>query len=129
MMYSNESDFDRVTQLVTQYCEGLYHGDADLLKEIFHEDAWLKQPGKRRSLTTWLEDVQQRPSPQALGHAYDFNILSIDLVQDQAMVKLVCPLFDFHYIDFLGLLKEEGQWKIVNKMYTDIGRESPTNTD
>jgi hypothetical protein len=36
------------------------------------------------------------------------------------MVKVKCPLFDFNYVDFLGLLKEQGQWLIVNKMYSDI---------
>ena len=120
MSHSIETDFDRVTHVINQYCEGLYLGDAKLLEDIFHQDAWLKLPGKRRSLSTWLEDVRQRQTPKDLGQAYDFKILSVDLVQDQAMVKLECPLFDFHYIDFLGLLKEEGQWRIVNKMYTDI---------
>jgi hypothetical protein len=41
------------------------------------------------------------------------------VVKDQAMVKVHCPLFDFNYIDFLGLLKEDGNWQIVTKMYTD----------
>ena len=127
MSHSIETDFELVTQVINQYCEGLYLGDANLLENIFHKDTWLKLPGKRRSLNTWLEDVRQRQTPKDLGQAYDFKILSIDLVQDQAMVKLECPLFDFHYIDFLGLLKEEGQWRIVNKMYTDIASDSKAN--
>jgi len=39
------------------------------------------------------------------------------------MVKLECPLFEYCYIDFLGLLKEDGRWKIVTKMYTDLQAE------
>ncbi|KJZ12533.1 hypothetical protein TW85_15735 [Marinomonas sp. S3726] len=127
MSHSLETDFDHVVSIINQYCEGLYLGDAKMLENIFHQDAWLKLPGKRRSLSTWLEDVRQRQTPKDLGQAYDFKILSVDLVQDQAMVKLECPLFDFHYIDFLGLLKEEGQWRIVNKMYTDIASNLKVN--
>ncbi len=33
------------------------------------------------------------------------------------------PVFDNHYIDFLGLLKEDGNWLIVNKMYTTLSEE------
>lgn len=113
-------DFDQITDIITQYFDGLYLGDTQLLASIFHPDAWLKLPGKRRSLETWLEDVKQRQTPKALGQSYDFKILSLDIVKDQAMVKVECPLFDHEYIDFLGLLKEDNHWKIVNKMYTDV---------
>ncbi len=41
-------------------------------------------------------------------------------VDDQAMAKVDVPLLAAHFIDFLGLLKEDGTWKIVNKMYTTI---------
>ncbi len=116
----NTDEFASITNIVTKYFDGLYTGDIALLKSIFHQDAWLKSPNSRRSLSQWLSNVAERPVPQALGHNYEFKILSIDIVKDQAMVKVSCPLFDFNYIDFLGLLKEQGQWLIVNKMYTDI---------
>ena len=114
------NNFELVMTLVSVYFEGLHHGDVSKLRAIFHPDAFLKAPGKRRSLDQWLADITNRPVPAQQGASYDFKILSIDLVQDQAMVKLSCPLFEFNYIDFLGLLKENGQWLIVNKMYTDL---------
>jgi hypothetical protein len=116
------SDFSTITAVIQGYFEGLYHGDVAKLSGLFHQDAWLKAPGVRRSLTQWLLDVDQRPTPFEQGSAYAFEILAIDLVQDQAMVKVKCPLFDFNYVDFLGLLKEQGQWLIVNKMYSDIAQ-------
>lgn len=113
-------DFELLMALVSDYFEGLYQGDVSKLKAIFHPDAFLKMPGKRRSLNQWLTDITNRPVPAQQGAGCDFKILSIDLVQDQAMVKLSCPLFEFDYVDFLGFLKENGQWLIVNKMYTDL---------
>ncbi|PHZ86498.1 nuclear transport factor 2 family protein [Paremcibacter congregatus] len=114
------SDFAAITAIIETYFMGLHHGDVPQLKSIFHQDTWLKAPGVRRSLKQWLEAVADRPVPAQQNRPFNFKILSIDVVQDQAMVKIHCPLFDYNYIDFLGLLKEQGQWLIVNKMYADI---------
>ena len=116
------SDLNDIEAVLHSYFDGLYHGDVAKLNSIFHPDAWLKAPGIRRSLNQWLKDVAERTTPAELNQARAFKILAIDVVQDQAMAKIHCPLFDFNYIDFLGLLKEEGKWSIVNKMYSDIKR-------
>lgn len=114
------NDFESVTRIVRSYFDGLHYGDVSKLRAIFHQDAFLKTPGSRRSLEQWLAAVASRPIPSQQGRAYGFKLLSIEVIKDQAMVKLECPLFEHCYIDFLGLLKEDGQWKIVNKMYTDL---------
>lgn len=119
----NSSDFASISAILQHYFDGLHHGDVPKLQALFHADAWLKAPGVRRSLAQWLTDVATRTTPAQLNMPFDFKILSIDVVQDQAMAKIHCPLFDFNYIDFLGLLKEEGQWRIVTKMYTDLKRK------
>lgn len=119
-----ENEFDSILVIITDYCDGLHFGDVSKLRRIFHPDAFLKAPGLRRSLDEWLALVSTRPKPSALGLAYDFEVLSIDIIKDQAMVKLECPLFDHFYLDFLGLLKEQGRWLIVNKMYTDLNEET-----
>jgi len=123
---ASKSDFESVTTIIQAYFDGLHNGDVPKLKSIFHQDAWLKAPGVRRSLKEWLEAVASRPVPAQQGRPYEFEILSIDIVKDQAMVKIKCPLFDFDYVDFLGLLKEHGQWLVVTKMYTDMRSEIPS---
>ena len=45
---------------------------------------------------------------------FNFIIQSLEIVGDQAIAKVDAPLLAAHFIDFLGLLKEDGQWKIVN---------------
>ena len=114
------NDFESVTRIVRDYFDGLHNGDVSKLRAIFHQDAFLKAPGSRHSLEQWLAAVASRPTPSKQGRDYGFKLLSIDLIKDQAMVKLECPLFEHRYIDFLGLLKEDGRWRIVNKMYTDL---------
>jgi len=118
------TDFEAVMSLVQDYFDGLHHGDVKKLRAIFHPDAFLKAPGLRRSLEQWLDAVASRPVPFEHGQPYDFKLLSIEVIKDQAMVKLECPLFDHLYVDFLGLLKENGHWLFVNKMYTDLKSDS-----
>ena len=114
---ADAEDFAKVRSIVDQYCEGLYAGDVEKLRSIFHDDVVLKAPGERRDMNTWLHDVANRPVPKLIGHRYEFLILSLDIVNDQAMVKLLCPLLDSVFVDFLGLLKEDKGWLIVSKMY------------
>ena len=102
-------DTEIITGIIQQYFDGLHCGDVAMLTPIFHSDAWLKAPGIRRSVKEWLTDVANRATPKEEGRSYEFKMLALDIVQDQAMVKIQCPLFDFCYIDFLGLLKEDGK--------------------
>ena len=114
------NDFEQVSALITLYFEGLYYADVLKLKSIFHPDTYLIAPTKRRTMEQWLNDVSSREIPSELIDKFNFEILSMDIVKDQAMVKVYCPLFEFKYIDFLGLLKQQGEWFIVSKMYTDV---------
>ncbi|UTW10932.1 nuclear transport factor 2 family protein [Marinobacterium rhizophilum] len=118
-------EFDSVMTLVRDYFDGLHYGEVSKLRAIFHPDAFLKAPGLRRSLDQWLDAVASRPVPDQQGRPYDFKLLSIEIIKDQAMVKLECPLFEHFYVDFLGLLKENGRWLVVNKMYSDLQEDVP----
>lgn len=116
----DKEDYQTIEVLLQDYFDGLYEGDVAKLRRIFHDDAWLKGNQYRKSRDEWLDAVAARPKPKAEGMEYGFNILSLDIVGDQAMAKVDVPLLAAHFIDFLGLLKEDGSWKIVNKMYTII---------
>ncbi len=118
-MHDND-DRETIAGILDDYFDGLYRADVTSLRAIFHPDTVLKAPGLRRSLEQWLSLVSNRDIPMATGAPYRFRVLSLDIVGEQAMAKLECPLFTHNYIDFLGLLKENGRWRIVNKMYADI---------
>ena len=115
-----QNDYEAIIGLLNEYFDGLYEGNVDKLREIFHDDAWLKGNAYRKTRDEWLEAVANRPVPSVEGMQYNFNIQSLEIIGDQAMAKVDVPLLAAHFIDFLGLLKEDGQWKIVNKMFTII---------
>lgn len=115
-----DNDLQQVTTLLLQYFDGLHRADVALLNTIFADEARLSAPGVRRSKSQWLELVANRPVPAQLGHAFAYQILSVDLSGEQAMAKVFCPLLGKRYLDYLGLLKEQGRWRIVAKQYADI---------
>ena len=116
----NQSDYEDVIDILNAYFEGLYDGDVEKLRALFHDDAWLKGNGYRKSRDEWLAAVANRTTPRDDGMDYSFSILSLEIVDDQAMARVDTSLPAAHFIDFLGLLKEEGRWRIVNKMFTTI---------
>ena len=116
----NKEDAQIIEALLQDYFDGLYEGDVAKLRNVFHDDAWLKGNNYRKSRDEWLAAVATRPIPKDEGMDYGFKVISLDIVDDQAMAKVDVPLLAAHFIDFLGLLKEDGTWKIVNKMYTTI---------
>ena len=117
---SLQREYQAIIGLLNDYFDGLYEGDVEKLREIFHEDTVLKGNGYRKTRDEWLEAVANRPIPRDEGMAFNFNIQSLEIVGDQAMARVDAPLPAAHFIDFLGLLKEDGRWRIVNKMFTTI---------
>ncbi|MBZ9611808.1 nuclear transport factor 2 family protein [Rheinheimera maricola] len=114
-----DTDLPAIAVLLGHYFDALHRADTELLSRIFDDDARLYAPGVRRSKQQWLELVANRSVPATLGHAVAYQILSVELSGEQALAKVSCPLLGRHYIDYLSLLKEQGQWRIVAKLYAD----------
>lgn len=115
-----QTDYNAIIGLLNDYFVGLYEGDINKLRRSFHEDAWLKATDYRKTRDEWLTTVAARPVPRDVGMAFEFTIQSIEIVGNQAMAKAYVPLLAAHYIDFLGLLKEGGRWRIVNKTFSTV---------
>jgi len=116
-----DTERTQLEAMVKEYFQGLHHGDADRLAPLFHRDCVLKAPGLRRTLDEWLTGVATRAIPAQSGHPENYRILRVELAGSQAMIKVACPLPHGNFVDYLGFLKEDGAWRIVNKMYAPAG--------
>lgn len=112
-------EVSRIRAIVETYFWGLHHGDPAALKELFHPDCILKAPHQRRSMETWLADVGRRAAPSEIDYPWEYRIIWLEMMAEQAMVKVNCPLPHGRFTDYLGFLKEDNHWKIVNKMYAE----------
>lgn len=119
-MDANENAFSDVLTVIQQYFDGLHEANIETLERIFDPDIVLMSHGVRRTRKQWLTLVDERPTPKDAGYPYEYQVLSVEVSDSQALVKVSCPLLGHHYLDYLGLLKENDQWIIVNKMYADF---------
>lgn len=108
---------EAVINTVNAYFEGLHFADIEKLHAIFSHDCVLKAPGIRRDLDSWLSLVAAREVPHEKGDPFSYKVLQLEVIGEQALVKVYCPLLGQEYIDYLGLLYENNRWRIVNKMY------------
>jgi len=107
----------QIKRLIQMYFEGLHFADTSKLELVFSPDCILKAPGIRRTQSEWLALVKSRPVPADAGAPFAYQIIDIECMGKQAMVKAYVPLLGNEFIDYLGLLYENGQWQIVFKMY------------
>jgi len=123
------NDHEAVLAVVDKYCRGVFEGDIALLRTVFHPKAALfaevrGQP-YYKPLEEYLAVVAGRASPQARGESFRMKPVSVEVVHRIAFARVHCPMFEFNYTDYLSLMHEEGRWRIVNKLFTDVPKEGP----
>ncbi len=102
-----------------------YHqqGDPKGLSEAFHPDALLQwaKDGKRLTLTQadWIKRAEDQLAKNAgkPRPVVKCEIASLEIMGDAAVAKVVLDYPTFRFIDYMHLLKLEGGWKIVDKIY------------
>lgn len=108
---------------IDTYLDGFYEGDASKLASVFHPSCALTQSVDgvlhiiRRE--QWLEMIRQRRSPAALGLPRADEVLSIEVItSSMAQVKLKCAMAPCRFTDLLSMLKLDGRWQVVQKVYS-----------
>jgi len=113
-----------IKNVVFHYFQGIYKGDSDKLENTFHPQALLfgdiKGEPYFKTLTDYIDGVKSRKSPKDLEEDFKMEILSIEIMGNMATVKAHVPMLGFNYYDFLSLNLVQGEWKIVNKLFTHV---------
>jgi len=115
----NETSKSAVTKTVNYYLKGSVLGDSKMISKAFHSDALVQGNSdgqlQRYDMKTFLGFFStDKPGKHTT------KIISIDIENDAASVKAHWDMGTWMYIDYLTLLKNNGQWQIVNKVYTKI---------
>ncbi|MEX2283831.1 MAG: nuclear transport factor 2 family protein [Gemmatimonadota bacterium] len=107
-----------VRAAVQAYFDGMMAGDQALLKKAFHAESFLIGPGAKDAtripFANWHTSFTK---PMANPTEYRNSILSIDVVGQAAVAKTELDWPRVRYVDYLSLLKVNGEWKIVNKIW------------
>lgn len=117
------TDTQDVLKTIQVYLDGLYEGSTAKLRESFHPTACLQSVSGDKvanlPLNEWCDLVEKRASPksQSFDRGYE-RILEIDTtLPNYARVTLNCAVPGRLFTDKLSLLKSEGRWQIVNKIF------------
>jgi hypothetical protein len=113
-----------ITATISDYFNGVFNGDVDLLRSAFHPQTLVSgdvngQP-YFKTLDQYLDGVKNRKSPFELGQQFKMEIISIEIINMIAVVKARLVMFEFNYYDLLSLSKIDGKWVIVNKLLTNV---------
>ena len=115
---SGAQEYPAVAQAVNYYLEGGTNNDFDTLKKAFHETATMKfiANGEEYREVNALEFFKKgmKPGPK---QNRETRIVSVDIAGDAAFAKLEIEYPTFTFVDYMHLLKVDGEWKIVSKIF------------
>lgn len=114
--------FDDIVSVLGEYFDGLHHSDTSRLKRVFHPQAHYCCATDGHlvmlDMAQYFPMVDQRPSPASQGHQRTDRILGIELAGPvTAFAKVECSIPAKQFTDFLTLVKLEGRWQIVAKVF------------
>ena len=131
-------DYDEIVRVVQLYVDAFNERDGgpaqgpdpvrmDMLKEAFHEDAWIFFTRADGTLRKCLmsEYFEESAGPTPPGRRITGRIISVTQAGDVASVLLGFDSSrgkDFSWVDFHNLLRIDGVWKITNKTATHSSR-------
>lgn len=112
------SEYEGIAQTVQHYIEGGKSGRSEEMKLAFHPDATIFGyagpdlfAGSIQKLFDWVD--QNGPATELQG-----RITSIDLIESVATVRLELENWTGRrFTDLFTLLKVDGEWKIISKVF------------
>ncbi|MBI6885002.1 nuclear transport factor 2 family protein [Pseudomonas putida] len=114
-------EYSAIVAVLDKYNEGGKKAKSSVMKPAFSEQATIfgvdgdskLVGGAIQGLFDAIDNPPFRPSPEAQG-----VIVNIDIVGTAASARIdTNDISGFCFTDFFNLLKVEGEWKVVSKIY------------
>ena len=114
------SDEQAISAVVHLYVDGMAFANEGALRKAFHPDAaiignyqgaleWMMRDGFIKAI---LDTGAAPPGTQP-----EMDVQMIDITGDAATVKVIDSFAGERFSDYLSLVKIDGRWLIVNKIY------------
>lgn len=118
-----------IRELLRDYFDALHHCDVTMLGRVFHPHAIYatadEQPFLYRQMPEYLRVVARRESPARRGELRRDHVDTIELAgQNTALARVRCSIGSRDFVDFLSLVRVDGRWQIIAKVFQIIGTES-----
>lgn len=111
-----------VETVLNRYFDGLYHSDANQLREVLHPRAHYVTVTDGsltyHTVETYLPIVAARPSPASRNEVRADRIVSVDFAGPlTARAHVECRIGPKFFTDFLALIRDDGEWRIISKVF------------
>lgn len=111
-----------VVRALDDYFDGLYHSDSARLRRVFHPAAQYACATDGhlllRTMDEYLPIVDARPSPASRGEPRRDRIVSIEFAGPvTAFARVECAIAPKAFVDFLFLVRLDGRWQIIAKVF------------
>ena len=118
-MTQTVNDIHKVLQ---DYFDALYFCDVDKLQSVFHPRAIYatadEKPLLYRTMEEYVPVVAARQSPASRNEVRRDHIDAIDLAgENTAVARVRCSIGHRDFVDFLTLVRADGQWRIIAKVF------------
>lgn len=113
---AQDSDYALVEKTLGYYLDGGTNNDFETLKKAFHKTATMKYIAdeyKEVNAIDFFKEVMT-PGPKSTRKT---RIDYINITGHAANAKLEIDYKGFTYFDYMNLLKINGEWKIVSKIF------------
>jgi hypothetical protein len=117
------SDNKEIQKVIERFFQGVRDLDAKLISSVFHPQSNSFSLTSRgiciEPAETWSNIIQNAKTDEnhLFRERFSSNILKIDIAGTAASVKVEWIFESVKIIDFYNLIKTEGKWYIVNRVY------------
>lgn len=116
-----------IQTLLDDYFELMHTQDMSLFDQVFHKDSNLYSSESDeiviRPRDFYREQMEARTSPQDLGNVRRDKVLLVDQISPEvALAKVQLEMFGGVMQDYLSLLRVDGSWFVISKLYKQVGK-------
>ena len=113
--------------VLADYFDALHFCDIERLQKVFHPRAIYatadETPLLYRTMEDYLPVVAARQSPASRGEPRRDHVDAIELAgENTAFARVRCSIGARDFVDFLTLVRADGRWQIIAKVFQIIAR-------
>ena len=113
------SENDAVRVPLENYIKGHATGDGQYMRKAFHTEGnliFIRDGGfMTRSFADYISGFSGKPAADEAKRKR--NIESVDVSGNAAVAKIILDYPTTRFVDYMSLLKIDGEWKIVTKIF------------
>ncbi|MEM6686747.1 MAG: nuclear transport factor 2 family protein [Bacteroidota bacterium] len=114
---AQNKDYEAIATIVSYYLDGGTNNDFETLKKAFHSNAMMKFVSKEGYKEVNAIDFFKKVMNPGPKQNRITRIKNISVSGTTAVAELEIEYPTFFFIDYMSLLKIDGNWKVVNKIY------------